>query len=164
MSDFYDSIFWNSNLAILKYSNNRRKLEKRINFYRIQNIWNHFHRGNSGNRRESNNTPVHKKNNSISEPIKKGVAPVPSSAVREQESSDAKQSKFNTTRRFKTNRKGDFLNKEKVDFDLSQNKYDSMMNSNRLIEPFSPTFEHPDDFLPSNQTSFRPHVGMSNIK
>jgi len=33
-----------------------------------------------------------------------------------------------------------------------------MMNSNRVIEPFSPTFEHAEDFAPSNQTSFRPIV------
>ena len=29
------------------------------------------------------------------------------------------------------------------------------MNSNRLIEPFSPTFEKPEGFVSSNQTSFR---------
>ena len=39
--------------------------------------------------------------------------------------------------------------------DLSNNAVKDLMNSNRLIEPFSPTFEHPDDFLPSHQASFR---------
>ena len=68
-------------------NNNRRKLEKRINFYRVQNICNHFHRQNSGTRRrEYNNTPVHKKSHSINEPAIKGVAPVPSRTVRHPDS------------------------------------------------------------------------------
>lgn len=46
-------------------------------------------------------------------------------------------------------------NQVKNKIELSKDSY-NMMNSNRIIEPFSPTFEHPDDFLPSNQTSFRP--------
>lgn len=46
-------------------------------------------------------------------------------------------------------------NQVKNKIELSKDSY-NMMNSNRIIEPFSPTFEHADDFLPSNQTSFRP--------
>jgi hypothetical protein len=48
-------------------------------------------------------------------------------------------------------------NQIKNKIELSKDHH-NMMNSNRVIEPFSPTFEHPDDFLPSNQTSFRPIV------
>lgn len=36
------------------------------------------------------------------------------------------------------------------------------MNSNRVVEPFSPTFEHGDDFMTSNHTSFRPDVKSKN--
>ena len=50
------------------------------------------------------------------------------------------------------------MNNIQHNFELLKDSKFSMMNSNRVIEPFSPTFEHPEDFVPSNQTSFRPLI------
>ena len=142
-----------------EYSNNRRRLEKRINFYRVQNICNHFHRSGSGHRRESNNTPAHKKNNFVNETtIKKGAAPVPSITVRQSKIFETKKAKLNTTKKIKTKKKSKLSmagNNTSNKIDLGNHDYKNEMNSNRIIEPFSPTFEHPEDFLPSNNTSFR---------
>lgn len=103
---------------------------------------------------------MHKKSHSINEPISKGVAPVPSRTVRPAEILETKPDKLNTTKRIKTKRKNQLsmmdshLKHNHIEFVKDPRK--NMMNSNRIIEPFSPTFEHPEDFLPSNQTSFRP--------
>lgn len=146
----------------LDFSNNRRKLEKRINFYRVQNIWNHFHRQSSGSRRrEFNNTPVHKYSHSISEPIQKGVAPVPSKAIKPQDLVESNQNALNTSKNLKCKRKNKLSavdNQINSEIEIFKDDPRNFMNSNRVVEPFSPTFEHPDDFMSSNHTSFRPEV------
>lgn len=84
---------------------------------------------------------------------------MPSRTVRPAEILETKPNKLNTTKKFKTKRKNKLSAMEntlKNNIDMGKDQKKNMMNSNRVIEPFSPTFEHPDDFLPSNQTSFRP--------
>jgi hypothetical protein len=143
--------------------NNRKKLEKRINFYRVQNICNHFQRQNSANRRrEFNNcTPVHKKNQSINEGLKNNsLIGKPSKTVRhgEKEKRTKSKSRKGNKRKNKLSVNKDNLNQR---FDINEG-VKNLMNSNRIIEPFSPTFEHPDDFLPSHQASFRHQLMARN--
>lgn len=99
------------------------------------------------------------KSHSTNEQIHKGVAPVPSKTVRPDELNDSKVSDLNYTKKLKTKRKNKLSvmdNQMKHNIELHSDPRKKLMNSNRVIEPFSPTFERPDDFLPSNQTSFRP--------
>jgi len=98
------------------------------------------------------------KSQSINEIIHKGVAPVPSKSVRPSEINEAKKFKNSHFKKFKTKRKNkssmiENCSGPKID---SMGDYKNMMNSNRIIEPFSPTFQLPEDVQPSNQTSFRP--------
>lgn len=98
------------------------------------------------------------KSQSTYEPFSNGVASVPSQTVRPSEINENKHSTLNTTKRVRSKRKNktSMMDKQLMEnIEVSQD-YINMMNSNRIIEPFSPTFEHPDDVLPSNQTSFRP--------
>lgn len=91
--------------------------------------------------------------------IPKGAAPVPSRTVRPGDILETRSNKFNVTKRWKNKKKNKFSEMEDQlhqNFELSKDSKVNMMNSNRVIEPFSPTFEHPEDFAPSNQTSFRP--------
>lgn len=94
--------------------------------------------------------------------MKFGTAAVPSTSIRPPDSLEAtKRSKLNTTKtcKIKTKKKNKLsmvVDQEGNKIDLGIEEYKNLMNSNRLIEPFSPTFEHPEDFLPSNQTSYRP--------
>lgn len=104
---------------------------------------------------------MHKKAHSINEGhgFAKGVAPVPSKTAKIADIIETKPGKLNTTKRLKNKRKNKLSHTQvqgKAKIELNNDQYKNVMNSNRVIEPFSPTFEHPDDFLPSNQTSFRP--------
>lgn len=90
--------------------------------------------------------------------LNKGAAPVPSTSVRQSEIFETKRTKLNNTKKLKTKRKNKLStagNNTSNKIDLGNHDYKNVMNSNRIIEPFSPTFEHPEDFLPSNHTSFR---------
>jgi hypothetical protein len=100
------------------------------------------------------------KSQSTYEPFHKGVVSVPSQTVRPSEVNDSRHSTLNTTKRLRSKRKNktSMMDKQLMEnIEVSQD-YMNMMNSNRIIEPFSPTFEHPEDVLPSNQTSFRPQA------
>lgn len=98
------------------------------------------------------------KSHSINEPVLKGAAPAPSQTVRPADIDNSKRTKFNNTKKFKSKRKNKLSmmdNHFQHEFE-EQRKNKNIMNSNRIKEPFSPTFEQPDDVLPSNQTSYRP--------